>query len=126
MRFNICRIISTSDAFGTGQANTTAFVNYCTTNTYGLTNNAIGESNNSTNRGYSDWFLPSQLELSLIYSNLKLLGLGDSTNLNYFSSTAYPGNPGNIISTVNFANGNNDFLSQSNPYGAAARAVRIF
>lgn len=37
--------------------------------------------------GYDDWFLPSQEELILMHHNLKLKGIGDFIEDNYWSST---------------------------------------
>jgi hypothetical protein len=37
--------------------------------------------------GYRDWFLPSKAELNLMYSHLKMNGVGGFKNENYFSSS---------------------------------------
>ena len=119
-------VSGTSTNFGTGQANTTAFVNYCTTNNYGLTQNAIGNCNSLDVRGHNDWYLPSYGELELMYSNLKVNGFGNFSNLIYWSSTASPGNPTNNIDCIDFTNGILYLKFQSNNYNGAARAVRTF
>ena len=42
--------------------------------------------------GYSDWRLPSKVELNMVYVNLKQVGVGGFANLGYRSSTYYNNN----------------------------------
>jgi hypothetical protein len=80
--------------------------------------------------GYSDWFLPSLSELSLMYGNLARKGLGDFTFVNYWSSTSgynRRNNWYNIDTTcvIDFSDGKNtDTLD--NTRTARIRAVRQF
>lgn len=118
-------IVSTSYDFGTGQANTTAFIDYCTTYSYGLSGMAVGSINNLTSKGYSDWYVPSFDELQLMYTNLKTAGMGGFQNNLYYSSTAHSGNPGNNMATLNFTNGTSSSTYQVGT-GVYARAIRNF
>lgn len=72
--------------------------------------------------GYSDWFLPSQAELYLMYSNLKKVGLGNFSNGYYWSSTEY-GN-GTTALAQTFINGLQTNSNKSFVY--KVRAVRAF
>lgn len=71
----------TSFALGTGQANTTAIVNACGAGT------AAALCNDLVLDGYSDWYLPSQVELNMLYNNRVVVG-GFSIEY-YWSSTEY-------------------------------------
>lgn len=75
-------ISGTSNAIGTGQANTTAIVNGCPT--AGI---AARLCDQLELNGFSDWFLPSKDELNLMYQNLHVQGLGDFSNFLYWSSS---------------------------------------
>lgn len=66
--------IPTSNDFGTGATNTAAMVASCAE-----ANTAAKICDNLTLNGYSDWFLPSSAELSLMFSNLGTRGLGNFT-----------------------------------------------
>lgn len=41
----------------------------------------------STQDGYTDWYLPAQNELGLVYTNLATDGIGNFSTSNYWSST---------------------------------------
>lgn len=81
--------------------------------------------------GYSDWYLPSKLELDLMYTNLKLNGKGNFlTNVPYWSSTSASygscGATGGAW-TKNFGTGVNIADSRSGYAGTGAiRAIRAF
>jgi hypothetical protein len=71
-----------------------------------------------------DWFLPSQDELNLLYTNLKLQNLGAFSNKLYWSSSQ---NDVNTAKTINFTDGtkqNSSKTVQSNDI--KARFVRAF
>ena len=69
--------------------------------------------------GYTDWFLPSLDELSLMYTNLKLNGYGGFAG-NYWSSTT----PGGEPYIFNLANGSESYADRS--YSLYVRAVRAY
>ena len=67
-------------AVGKGKANTTAMLGVCSS---GAANAADLYFTNTK----SDWFIPSQGELKLMYDNLLEAGVGDFRNSQYWSST---------------------------------------
>ena len=71
--------ITTGNAIGTGEANTTAIVNGCLTT--GIAARLASELDLG---GYSDWFLPSSLEVSQICSKRTQVGLN---SFQFLSST---------------------------------------
>jgi hypothetical protein len=76
---------ATGTAVGTGKSNTAAIVA-----AYGTTSYAGVVCSNYDLRGHSDWFLPSNDELTLLMQNLQSRGLGDFLeNGIYWSSTEY-------------------------------------
>jgi hypothetical protein len=75
----------TSSAIGTGQANTTAIVNGCST--AGI---AAHICNDLVLNYYSDWFLPSKDELDKLYHQQTFVG--GFANDNYWSSSEYSAN----------------------------------
>jgi hypothetical protein len=74
-------LIGTSTAIGSGQANTTAIVNGCST--AGL---AAQICNDLVLNGYNDWFLPSQDELNLMCQQKSVIG---GFSWEYWSSSEY-------------------------------------
>ena len=52
--------------------------------------------------GKKDWFLPSENELALLYTNLHLQNLGNFSNIVYWSSTE---NDATTVKTIDFSNG---------------------
>ncbi len=77
-------LISGADgiALGTGEQNTIDIVTQCTTPFY-----AAKLCDDMFFQGYDDWFLPSQDEMLLIYSELHENGIGNFTNTQYWTST---------------------------------------
>lgn len=71
-----------STGIGFGQMNTAAILANCTT-----TGIAAKLCDDLVSGGYSDWYLPSKDELYLIYTNLKVMGLGGLMNIGYWSSS---------------------------------------
>ncbi|ASQ47437.1 Lcl C-terminal domain-containing protein [Legionella clemsonensis] len=68
-------------------------------------NGAAVECNNLVLNTFNDWYLPAIEELIFIYTNVHLLGFGDFTNTNYWSSTEDVGDPITNALPLNFANG---------------------
>jgi len=75
-------IAGTSTAIGTGQANTTAIINGCST--AGIAARICSDLDLN---GYSDWFLPSKDELNQMY--LKKTVIGGFAIVYYWSSSQY-------------------------------------
>lgn len=110
----------TSNAVGTGAANTTEIVSelgsgwlsddYAAKLCYKLDLN-----------GYTDWFLPSRYELDLMYQNLHLQGLGGFGSDEYWSSSE-----ANYVYAwyQYFGDGSQDFAYKD--YNYSVRAVRAF
>ena len=71
----------TWDGMGTGQQNTAEIVTFCGSGT------AAGTCSNLVLNGYSDWFLPSKDEISVLYWAKSLVG--GFGNYNYWSSSEW-------------------------------------
>lgn len=75
----------------------------------------------TTINNYSDWFLPSKDELNLVYSNLKVKGVGDFIKDAYWSSSEYD----NLYAWLqDFNNGGVYYGRKSDIY--YIRAIRAF
>jgi hypothetical protein len=122
-----CTTINGLDStFGAGSANTAAIINQCPN--LGI---AARVCDGLVLNGYSDWYLPSKLELDLMYTNLKLNGKGNFlTNVPYWSSSPSSyGACGPIGGawTKNFGTGENISDSRNGYAGTGAvRAIRAF
>jgi hypothetical protein len=75
----------TSEAIGTGQANTAAIL--AKLNGLGESNRAAQLCDSYSVNGYSDWFLPSKDELDLMYTNLAAQDTGGFNASIYWSSS---------------------------------------
>lgn len=117
-------------AIGTGQANTTAIVAYCTSG-------AAYEARNYSGGGLTDWFLPSQAELQEMYRNKTTIGgfttltqlyptTGPTTQSYWSSSEAVAPtyNPASQAIPVFFGNGGGDNYGKI--YGFNVRPIRMF
>lgn len=70
-----------ANAVGRGEANTQAMQTVCTRGAAHAAAAYVAPD------GADDWFLPSQGELTLMYTNLRQAGMGDFNYVNYWSST---------------------------------------
>jgi hypothetical protein len=75
--------------------------------------------------GYSDWFLPSKDELNLMYTNLKLYGVGGFTNGSYWSSSEHFKHNCNAWTQSFGHTGSQSFISKGKNY-EWVRAARAF
>ena len=105
-----------ANAVGTGQANTTAMLGVCST---GAANSAAAYSTPTTQAG--DWFLGSEGEMMLMYTNLRQKGVGGFASNYYWSSSELDSNYAWLQS---FYTGGQNYY---NKYAiVVARAVRAF
>jgi hypothetical protein len=109
--------VATVTAVGSGATNTAAILASC-----GTANIAARIADSLVLNGYSDWFLPSTGELSLMYTNLAAQGLG--TFGSYYWSSSQADASWAIINYYGggFAYTMSDFKSRGWP----VRAVRAF
>ena len=82
---NASEVTGTRTAVGDGKNNTQAVVDYSMRT--GRSMPAARQCARLQQGGYDDWFLPSQLELGIMYLNLKESGLGGFDNAWYWSSS---------------------------------------
>ena len=106
----------TSTAIGTGQSNTNLILAGCSSRPI-----AASVCDDLVLNGYSDWYLPSLGELQLMYSNLRVQGIGGFSNTWYWSSSQ--GSP-NFAWGMNFENGN--VINDNKYHNFLVRAVRAF
>jgi len=104
----------TGTAIGTGQANTTAVVNGCTT-----TGIAARICDDLVLNGYSDWFLPSKDELNQMYLQKNIIG-GFASDL-YLSSSEVDNN---FAWSQRLSDGYHNTSSKFTP--SYVRAIRAF
>jgi hypothetical protein len=119
-------ITGTDTSFGKGATNTIKIVQQCSQANY-----AAKICDNLILNGFSDWYLPSNGELNLMYLNLKQKGIGNfSTTVPYWSScTASYGSCGinGGAFTFNFSNGTMVSEYRAGYAGTGAvRAIRTF
>ena len=107
---------ATGTLIGTGNTNTTKITTSSGTGSY-----AAKICYDLVLNGYSDWFLPAKDELSLMYTNLKLLNLGSFNSVNYWSSTEYSSTSSYYVS---FSSGLSYTSTKSNTF--YVRAIRAF
>ena len=118
-------------AIGTGQANTTAIVAFCTSS------GAAYEASRYNGGGFNDWFLPSLAELQEMYRNKTMIGgfttltqlyptTGPATESYWSSSEAMSPtyNPASQAIPVFFGNGGGDNYGKI--YGFNVRPIRMF
>lgn len=105
----------TSTVLGSGENNTVAIINGCSTST-----SAAYLCYNLTSGGYSDWFLPSKDELYKLYLNRTLIG--GFSNTYYLSSSEYSSTYAWII---DFSTGSTNNLSGKTSL-VYVRAIRKF
>jgi hypothetical protein len=108
---------ATGLTIGTGASNSAAIVTGCAESSI-----AAKLCDNLVLNGYSDWYLPSRDELKAMYQQLKVNGIGNFVNDNYWSSSE---SSFTYAWYVNFSNGNanDDFLKF---FINSVRAVRAF
>jgi hypothetical protein len=74
---NGTNVPGTSNSIGSGQANTNAILQYCSSS-----NIAAKACDTAVINGFNDWYLPSRGDFILINQNLSPLGIGDFINSN--------------------------------------------
>jgi len=118
--------LSTEQGLGDGKKNTISIVSHLS---------SIGQWDMSAQvceelefNGYSDWYMPSFMELSLIYGNLHRKGLGNFKNEVYYSSSLdlnqFNRNEVGLSRSFNFADGSSNFYYTDG--AKPVRAIRQF
>ena len=113
-------LVTTGLSIGEGKQNTLRIV--AALNNRGETGRAAQLCSNLNLNGFTDWFLPSQDELNLMYQNLYRNGLGGFSATFYWSSSQYT----TIYSAYrqNFNNGYKEYHNKTNVH--SVRAIRSF
>jgi len=99
---------------GKGRANTIAMLGYCTSG-------AANEADKYFTPTKSDWFLPSEGELMLMYTNLRQAGVGGFASNYYWSSTE----DGSLYAWYQYFGTGNQY-NYNKGYTHPVRAVRAF
>jgi hypothetical protein len=109
---------ATDSAFGFGAANTDFLVQNCTS-----LNSAANFCSGAVENGFTDWYLPTEDELKLVYTVLGANKIGGFADDYYWTSTQTPAST-NAAQHVLFVDGTVSFSSKSNGY--KVRAVKDF
>ena len=121
---------------GTGKRNTLRLINAMGNEAYKYyhTNSNNSEKTadyaaklcwNLTYNGFSDWFLPSVLELRLMYNLLKTNGLGGFADDRYWSSSEGQGtNSGHLVCQIGFSDGGSGDYGRKDAF--RVRPLRAF
>ena len=104
-----------ANAVGKGQANTKVMLGVCTSGT------AANEADKYSTSTKSDWFLPSEGELMLMYTNLRQAGVGDFLGDLYWSSNIYGKT---YVWTQSFSDGKQYYTNFYDNH--SVRAIRAF
>jgi hypothetical protein len=110
--------MGTSQLLGTGSANTTKIITGCS-----ASGTAAKIARAVTDGGFSDWYLPSREELTLLYSNRNSVG-GFGTG-KYYSSSEQAVSGAYYAYYLNFSNGDNTRAQDKN-IPSSVRAIRTF
>jgi len=105
-------------SIGDGPANTVAILAGCSGGTNGI---GARLADDYVLNGYDNWYLPSQDELNLLYTELHLNGLGGFVGLPYWGSTQ------STYDTAwgrHFGNGNQGASDKGSPF--RVRVIRAF
>lgn len=112
------QIGATSTAIGFGTENTLLIVSACND-----ANSAARICDDLVLNGFDDWYLPSNEEMALVYSNLKMNGLGNFATARYWTSTEFNGS---LAYDCLFYTGEINTFSGSKTNQKHVRAVRTF
>ena len=113
-------IAGNSTAFGTGQTNTNLILAGCSDRPI-----AASVCDDLVLNGYSDWYLPSLVELQLMYTNLRAQGIGGFSYATYWSSSQEQYFPSLFSLCMNFDNGY-VYNTAGKNFSNQVRAVRAF
>jgi hypothetical protein len=108
---------ATASGLGSGATNTATIIEAQGEGSY-----AASVASNYDGGGFNDWFLPSRAELNLMYTNLKVEGLGNFQENHYWSASESRSNTAWKQSFIDGTATPNQLKSSSN----RVRAVRAF